>query len=80
MAETLGVSAVASTEPSMGAEDFARYLELGPGALLRLGAAPTGRRVDLHSATFEVDEGAIEVGILAGSAVLAKLLRSNPLT
>jgi amidohydrolase len=77
VAETLGVAAVASTEPSMGAEDFARYLELSPGALLRLGAAPDGRRVDLHSATFDVDEAAIQVGILAGSAILARLLRSS---
>jgi amidohydrolase len=77
VAETLGVEAVTTTEPSMGAEDFARYLDLAPGTLMRLGAAPEGRKVDLHSATFDVDEAAIEVGILAGSAVLTRLLRST---
>ncbi len=78
VAEMLGVAAVTTTEPSMGAEDFARYLELAPGALLRLGAAPDGRRVDLHSATFDVNEAAIEVGILAGCAILTRLLSSTP--
>ena len=73
--ETLGLEAVAATEASMGAEDFARYLELVPGALIRLGAAPPGRKVDLHSATFDVDESCIEVGILVGAAVLLRQIR-----
>ena len=58
----------------MGAEDFARFTEAVPGALLRLGARPPGRDVDLHSSAFQVDEGSLETGLVAGlSSILALL-------
>ena len=68
----LGMGAVVGTEPSMGGEDFANYLSVTPGALLRLGAASGGG--DLHSAAFQVNEDAIPVGIAAGVAALLGLL------
>ena len=68
----LGMGAVVGTEPSMGGEDFANYLSVTPGALLRLGAASGGG--DLHSAAFLVNEDAIPVGIAAGVAALLGLL------
>lgn len=71
ISNALGRNAVRPAHQSMGAEDFANYLEAVPGALLRLGVG-TGR--PLHSATFDLDEDAIEVGIEAGVAALLGLL------
>lgn len=74
--ETLGSDAVAEAQPSMGAEDFADYLETIPGALLRLGVRTPGKaELALHSAVFDIDEGAIAHGIAAGAATLYELSR-----
>ncbi len=72
--EVLGAGADVETHQSLGSEDFAWYLEDIPGALLRLGSAIKGRNVDLHSANFDIDERAIETGIVAGAAALLHLL------
>ena len=78
IAHNLGLEAVTVAPTSMGAEDFARFTEAVPGALLRLGARPEGRDVDLHSSGFQVDEAALETGLLAGvSSVLALLSRAT---
>jgi metal-dependent amidase/aminoacylase/carboxypeptidase family protein len=74
IAHNLGLEAVTVAATSMGAEDFARFTETVPGALLRLGARPPGRDVDLHSAAFQVDEAALETGLLAGVASVMALL------
>ncbi len=76
--EIAGRNVVADTEASMGAEDFSRYLEHAPGALIRLGAQKPGRRLDLHSASFDAAEEAIPMGILVGAAGLLRLM--NPRT
>jgi amidohydrolase len=76
IATVLGPEALAQAPTSMGAEDFARFTEAVPGALLRLGARPPGREVDLHSASFLADEAALETGLLAGLAVLLGLLQT----
>jgi amidohydrolase len=73
--DVLGAGGVASTHQSLGSEDFAWFLEDVPGALVRLGSAMPDRSVDLHSATFDIDEAALETGILVGSAALIELLR-----
>ncbi len=70
----LGDDGVKPTHQSLGSEDFAWYLEQVPGALLRLGSALPDRKVDLHSATFDVDERAIETGILVGAESMLQLL------
>lgn len=72
ISEELGYGAVVGTEQSMGGEDFANYLAVTRGALLRLGAASGGG--DLHSAGFQVNEAAIPVGIRAGVSALLGLL------
>jgi amidohydrolase len=62
----LGDDAVVPTVQSAGADDFAWYLERVPGSYGRLGVHDphdTGPRRDLHAGTFDVDEGAIEIGI-----------------
>lgn len=77
VADHLGAEAVAATDTSMGAEDFSRYLEEVPGALLRLGSAPAQGVCDLHSSSFVFEESALEVGLLAGSATLVRLLSAT---
>ena len=72
----LGDDAVTETHQSMGSEDFAWYLEHVPGAMLRLGCGAGRREVDLHSATFDLDERAIEIGILTGAAALVELMEA----
>jgi amidohydrolase len=73
-----GPGALVSTEQSMGAEDFAWYLETIPGALARLGVRrPGGGAFDLHQGTFDIDEDALAIGVrytvaLAEQALLAE--------
>ena len=71
----LGPNGVASTEQSLGGEDFAWYLDVVPGALLRLGVRRTEDESapDLHRGDFDVDEVAIGLGVrvLVASALLA---------
>jgi amidohydrolase len=70
----VGPGAVATTEPSMGGEDFGWYLQSVPGAMARLGVRRPGEPPrDLHQGTFDVDESAIAVGVraLVGTALAA---------
>jgi amidohydrolase len=70
----LGEESVTGTFVSMGAEDFARYLDEAPGALLRLGCHDGGAKVDLHSAGFRIDEHCLEVGIRAAIVGLISMM------
>lgn len=74
---SMGARCATPTHVSMGAEDFARYLDCAPGALLRLGCAESDASTDLHSASFRLDEGALEVGLTVGLHSLIALM-SNP--
>lgn len=80
LSSVLGSSAVTNTGTSMGAEDFARYLDLVPGALVRLGVGVGEEPADLHSAAFEMDESALEVGVIAASAAALGLLQADSRT
>lgn len=66
---------VVPTETSLGGEDFSNYLDIVPGALLRLGSYSGGG--DLHSASFKVNEASVGVGIKTGIAALLGLLRRS---
>ncbi|MFH1679819.1 MAG: M20 family metallopeptidase [Candidatus Eisenbacteria bacterium] len=57
-------------EPGMGGEDFSYYGRIVPGFQFRLGVAPEGAEMALHSATFDPDERAIPIGV----RVVAELL------
>ncbi|MDR2528992.1 MAG: amidohydrolase [Synergistaceae bacterium] len=58
-------------EPSMGAEDFALFLERVPGAHFRLGVGREGQNnFPLHSPDFIADDGGVPYGV-AGLALLA---------
>ena len=72
--EWLGRDSAVSTHQSLGSEDFSWFIQDTPGAMVRLGAALPDRTVDLHSATFDIDESAIETGILVGAASLLRML------
>ena len=73
-----GRESVRDSRASMGAEDFSRYLDRTPGALVRLGSGLFGQHTDLHSASFDMDESAIETGIAAAAiGTLALLDRIN---
>jgi amidohydrolase len=60
----LGPENVLSNEPpSMGAEDFADYLQVIPGCMIGLGAKAADRQITpLHTATFDIDEAALPIG------------------
>jgi amidohydrolase len=71
-----GPESVVDTPQSMGGDSFAWYTEEVPGTYVRLGThdpADGGQRLDLHSATFDVDERAIVLGaaLLASCALVA---------
>ncbi|NIK62278.1 amidohydrolase [Kribbella shirazensis] len=72
--QTIGSSAVAQTDQSLGGEDFAWYLEHVPGAMARLGVRPptTETAADLHTPEFDPSEEAITVGttVLTSTALL----------
>ena len=50
-------------KPSLGAEDFAEFLNKVPGAMFRLGVSGQKGCSPLHSSKFDPDERAIAVGI-----------------
>lgn len=52
------------TETSLGAEDFAYYLQQVPGVFFRLGAAQPGQKYySAHHPKFDFDEAALKVGV-----------------
>lgn len=61
----LGKDNVSETEVRMGAEDFGFYSQQIPGCFFRLGTAnrEKGFTSGVHTPTFNIDEGAIEIGV-----------------
>lgn len=60
-------------EPSLGAEDFALYLEYVPGSMFRLGVGyPDKPNYPLHHPQFEVDESAIVTGVVTMAYAVCK--------
>ena len=74
VSSVLGTHAVALTHASLGAEDFSYFLQKIPGGLFRLGTRLPDRKTDLHSAWFDIDEAAIETGIVAGTTAMLRLM------
>jgi amidohydrolase len=62
--DLLGPDATPEIEPSMGGEDFGRFLLEYPGAYFRLGTAPPNATVKkrLHDSRFDIDEAALGIG------------------
>jgi len=62
--QMLGLDSVATTEQSLGGEDFSWMLQDVPGALARLGVRTPGEPCpDIHQPTFVVDEACIPAGL-----------------
>jgi amidohydrolase len=70
--ELLGDGATPEIEPSLGGEDFGRFLLEYPGAYFRLGTASPriGDRRRLHDSRFDIDEAALG----PGTELLAQLV------
>ena len=60
-------------KPSLGAEDFAEFLNQVPGAMFRLGVSGEKGCAPLHSSEFDPDERAISVGIKVITEAIMKL-------
>jgi len=60
-------------KPSLGAEDFAEFLNEIPGAMFRLGVAGSNGCAPLHSSKFDPDEKAIAVGVKVLTESIVKL-------
>ena len=60
-------------KPSLGAEDFAEFLNEIPGAMFRLGVSGSRGCAPLHSSKFNPDERAIAVGIKVIAESIVKL-------
>ena len=63
--EYLSAQHVEETELRMGAEDFAYYSHQIPACFFRLGAGNKAKGISsgVHTPTFNIDEGAIEIGM-----------------
>jgi metal-dependent amidase/aminoacylase/carboxypeptidase family protein len=63
--QLLGLDATPEIEPSLGGEDFGRFLQKYPGAYLRLGTADRNAKEEkkqLHHPRFDIDEAALTIG------------------
>jgi len=60
-------------KPSLGAEDFAEFLNYVPGAMFRLGVSGSSGCSPLHSAEFNPDEKAIKIGIELLADIIVEL-------
>src|SRR5215203_5801252 len=72
----LGDGATPEIEPSLGGEDFGRFLLEYPGAYFRLGtASPNTREMRrLHDSRFDIDEAALGLGMELFAQVAADTL------
>ncbi len=74
--EHLGAENVVDLDvPSMGAEDFAAYLDHAPGTMFRLGVGVDSP--NLHTPTYNFSDDAISPGIEMFTAVALKLLNEG---
>lgn len=75
-AETLGADNVLTVKPSMGAEDFAYYLEKVPGAFIFIGAGNPEEGIinPHHHPKFDIDERSLGYGMEIMARTTLKLL------
>ena len=65
------------TQPSLGAEDFAEFLQKVKGCMFRLGVAGDSGCAPLHNGQFCPDERSISVGIQVLMSVILKWMNEN---
>jgi amidohydrolase len=74
--ETLGSAGVVPLEsPSLGAEDFAVYLDHAPGAMFRLGVG--ANVTPLHTPTYNFGDEAVPVGMEMFTRIALRYLAQN---
>ena len=64
--------------PSLGAEDFAYFLQDVPGTMFRLGVAGEKGCAPLHSGHFSLDERSLELGIKILSHTIVMAAETGP--
>jgi amidohydrolase len=72
----LGQKNVIETKPVMGAEDFSYYLKEVPGAMFWLGVRneKKGFTAGIHTAEFDIDEDALDIGVRSAAALILDYL------
>lgn len=78
--EALGEEKVINIlEPSLGAEDFAVYLDHAPGTMFRLGIGMEDKKnYPLHHPRFELDESSIITGVITMAYSAYQYFSSSP--
>ena len=73
--DTLGEKALVEVpNSSMGAEDFAMYLQSAPGAMFRLGLGDTS---PIHTPTFDFTDAALPIGVELFSRIAIEYLKQE---
>jgi amidohydrolase len=75
--DLLGAGRVKPREPGMGAEDFALFANLAPGAMFRLGCLIEGDERKAHGPYFDIDERCLPVGAAVLAEAALRLLRQE---
>jgi amidohydrolase len=76
---TLGAGQVATTDPTMGGEDFAFFADQVPGVYFRLGVVEPGTESGaIHTPTFRAADGSVAVGMRAMANLVVDFLRRWP--
>jgi amidohydrolase len=76
-ADLLGTDGAQPREKGMGAEDFAVFTALVPGAMFRLGCRIEGDERKGHNPRFDVDERCLPVGVAVLAEAALRLLRQG---
>jgi amidohydrolase len=74
-ADLLGAEQVKPREKGMGAEDFAVFAAIAPGAMFRLGCLIEGDERKAHGPYFDIDERCLPVGAAMLAETALRLLR-----
>ncbi len=76
-AKVLGEANVHWLKPKMGGEDFAYFTQAAPGTFMRVGCGNLAKGINgrAHSPHFDVDEGALAVGVEVFSAAIRAYLK-----
>jgi amidohydrolase len=74
----LGPEGIQLREKGMGAEDFASFTALVPGAMFRLGCRIEGDERKGHNPTFDIDEGCLPIGAAILAETALRLLERKP--
>ncbi len=76
--EKIGPEQLENSEPGMGAEDFSYLTQQIPGAMCFLGVKRLGEYRPVHSPIFDLDEGALPLGVIALAETACRLLENPP--